>query len=627
EDSPIPSLSNNNNHNDTNTTNSNKNNNNNDKDNYNNTNNTNTNNSNMQSMQSPDQEEQESAKELQRRQLQQYQEELQTAAAATEELAAARRPEALESSSLGLLAEEALKHAREALAAAPPSLEAAAGAAEVIDTNWEPPAPAPTEPMWSVPPPELSESLWQQTAPPPPAPEQQHQQRQQRQQQQQAAEAAKHGALAGAAAPSEELLPDLSGLTWKELSALCRMHMLQPSGRKAELLARLRRWEKKQAKQQAGQKEPPAEPVEHERPEQAEQAEQAEQEQGEEEAEAAEQEEAQKGTAVAGVASWTATASHCESSQRAGDLSALPLRELRIACADLELPSHGSKQDILARLAMYAESQMTPHMTQMSQQYLNIEASLPRACEAKSAIALPSESLDAPESLVPVSSGQEPTTSGFQESCGPEAPKKEQENKEELEPEPTRRTRRSSKQENKENKKEQEELEPEGPPAVAGRLGPEATGSLVRDLSGLSLRELRKACQEHKLPSGGSKAALIERLAELVASQPDASVASSEVPEAATSPPEPAATLWVPPTRSPLREGQGLIAAARAKDNDKDPVPIEATVASEAASASESAKSPEADALSLIAAVTRDLSALPLRDLREACRSRGLPAH
>merc|ERR1719329_35618 len=71
-------------------------------------------------------------------------------------------------------------------------------------------------------------------------------------------------------------------------------------------------------------------------------------------------------------------------------------------------------------------------------------------------------------------------------------------------------------------------------------FGLKQTAALVKDLSSLSVRELRKACEEHGLPCEGRKLDLVDRLTEMATSRVDKELPQLEAPMAVS--PQ---SLWV----------------------------------------------------------------------------------
>eukprot|EP00930_Biecheleria_cincta_P034182 TRINITY_DN2363_c0_g1_i6.p1 TRINITY_DN2363_c0_g1~~TRINITY_DN2363_c0_g1_i6.p1 ORF type:complete len:2350 (-),score=650.32 TRINITY_DN2363_c0_g1_i6:17-7066(-) len=347
------------------------------------------------------------------------------------------------------------------------------------------------------------------------------------------------------------------------------------------------------------------------------------------------------------------------SSQPGGALNLLTIRELRHACLDLDLPTHGSKGDIVKRLMMHADSVMTPPQSlgesQLSQQFSQANStsdllklpdadSLPQDSEGNPMLKLPdSASLPAAESAGAAEkhTGTEIVQEASSQRLAPIADEEQQSSQMSSlgnsmlqlpEADSLPREAEDSLQlvQLEENEHASPAQQSYAPGQQLPQLRPEEAGSLVQDLSVLSVKQLRQACKDQGLPSTGNKAALIDRLAQLVSMHTEAAPAPSEEaleePEKdkvvqapakkvqvgnAVDPAEAECSekLWVPATRSPLRGGATQI---RDADAEQRPAFEDAAVA--------------AATYEVVAALARDLSALPLQELRKACRLRGLPS-
>ncbi|CAK0887919.1 unnamed protein product, partial [Prorocentrum cordatum] len=284
-------------------------------------------------------------------------------------------------------------------------------------------------------------------------------------------------------------------------------------------------------------------------------------------------------------------------------LSAMSVPDLRKALCDLSLPCDGRKADMVARLVMYADSLQTPVDTlgdslgifadSARQQSPSPQRALGNGSRAGSpGVAAPSEAPASEESPTPsvrapapaaeadvdeARSGASPSPSGHPPSSPAAA------------------------------------VEADAPSGRAGGESPRvapggATGAegLVEDLSTLPVRELRKACREHGLASGGTKHDLVERLMELVVDQQGLQAAGQQPASAA----DPEQALSAP---SPPGAGRGGPPAAAGGAAAPEPAPL-------------SPIGDPAKANEILAIVARDLRAMPLRDLRAACRRHQLPA-
>ncbi|CAJ1375742.1 unnamed protein product [Effrenium voratum] len=352
--------------------------------------------------------------------------------------------------------------------------------------------------------------------------------------------------------PEKDADQDLRTLSYKELSALAKRRGVRAGGKKAELLRRMQKWERERSKTQP--KEPKAKP----KPKPKAKEERARHAMPESPPDFAE---SPRGDA-------SETSLPAESSSQG--IEQLPLAELRKACEDLGMATDGGKEALLKRLAMYADSAMTPPMTQSQNFGTQVDS------QPGGNLALPPESQPAGDlSLPPDSQPAGVRRSLPRETEGPELmPPPEV---------PRKRARTAA-------------------PATRAETPTRTTHHLIHDLSALTVKELRQACKDRSLPAHGAKPDLVERLAE------------AERLAQAEQAPSPSPGLWVPPTRSPLCATTEDLHAAQASPRSEDGIEP-ATEAEQAAAA-----------CGVLASVAKSLGALPIEELRSACSARGLTA-
>jgi len=343
--------------------------------------------------------------------------------------------------------------------------------------------------------------------------------------------------------------------------------------------------------------------------------------------------------------------------QDASDLQKIPVKELKAACQELDLPCDGRKKDLITRLIMFAESQgISASQLQLSQTQENdheparVEPSAhPIEVAVKTALpgtAQPAEvenptieesCMGAAMAVVPPAKtraagvlGQDLSSLSARDlrnACAEHGLPTGGSKKALLE-RLTPMLSPGAEAEAPSRKAFTQEVAVTAPP-----VGPQTAGSLVQDLTSLSTRELRIACTEHGLLTGGSKMVLVERLTAMVMAPIDerppslvnrsSSVPASQ-PDASAQSPSRLPSLWVPPTRSPLRE------ETRADTQD-----IVSTPSAQAGLQLQACRySPESEQVALgaksaqdiVTTVARELSLLPRHELREACLRVGIPA-
>ncbi|CAJ1375741.1 unnamed protein product [Effrenium voratum] len=388
--------------------------------------------------------------------------------------------------------------------------------------------------------------------------------------------------------PEKDADQDLRTLSYKELSALAKRRGVRAGGKKAELLRRMQKWERERSKTQP--KEPKAKP----KPKPKAKEERARHAMPESPPDFAE---SPRGDA-------SETSLPAESSSQG--IEQLPLAELRKACEDLGMATDGGKEALLKRLAMYADSAMTPPMTQSQNFGTQVDS------QPGGNLALPPESQPAGDlSLPPDSQPAGVRRSLPRETEGPELmPPPEV---------PRKRARTAA-------------------PATRAETPTRTTHHLIHDLSALTVKELRQACKDRSLPAHGAKPDLVERLAE------------AERLAQAEQAPSPSPGLWVPPTRSPLCATTEDLHAAQASPRSEDLHAAQASPRSEDLHAAQASPRSEdlhaaqasprsedgiepateaeqaAAACGVLASVAKSLGALPIEELRSACSARGLTA-
>ncbi|CAL1139372.1 unnamed protein product [Cladocopium goreaui] len=328
---------------------------------------------------------------------------------------------------------------------------------------------------------------------------------------------------------------ELKAMSYKELVALAKQRGVRASGKKAEILKRLQR-------ANAKAKAKPAKPA--------------------------------KANAGQEVPSPRHSVKEVEdtlaASQRGGSIDVMPLAELRKACEDLQMPSTGSREALLKRLAMYVNTAATP----LSQSQGGGEES---QAPGGNLLTLPETQACHPFDQG-VSAGASPVQSQQDEGGdsieATEFPGLERGNSPvpKGSPRPTWSPRRMP------------------PPSEVPKKARKAPCG-IQDLSTKTAKELQQICKDRGLSCRGGKALLLERLVEA---------------EQAQETPTPASPvgLPVPPTRSPLRHGDAFMEAVEASQDS-------------AASA----------ATTVLTSFAKNLAALPLSELRSACEARDLPSH
>eukprot|EP00913_Durusdinium_trenchii_P031922 g29897.t2 len=288
-----------------------------------------------------------------------------------------------------------------------------------------------------------------------------------------------------------------------------------------------------------------------------------------------------------------------EPSQPGGGIEAMPLAELRKACEDLGMPSTGSKQALVQRLAIYADTALTPlsqglegHVGESSQPPVAGNLELPPESQPEGHLDLPPDSQSYPAGIVdvPTPTRREP---GEALAVGTPSPLQ-------IEASPVAWSPRQM-----------------PPPSQVPKKAKRAS-TKIQDLSTMSAKELRQLCQERGISSAGSKAKMLERLVE-------ADEAPAERNRQRSPAPSPAG-LWLPPTRSPLEGGEDAMESlAELEDRQKALDPFHTTQnAGDVAAASQASASTAAAATSVLTFLAKNLQALPLEDLQKACSARGL---
>ncbi|CAE6962736.1 unnamed protein product [Symbiodinium sp. CCMP2456] len=308
-------------------------------------------------------------------------------------------------------------------------------------------------------------------------------------------------------------------------------------------------------------------------------------------------------------------------------LSSMALHDLRKACEDLGLPSNGSKEALVNRLTFEIEAAATPPCTQTQNETcpglgdLALPDSLPEpAMETADLMAAGNKGVLQPENVLESQGidGQKFGSQGEQEAAKPGISKKvaeesardTQESLPDWVPEQGSTTDAAEKLQHVEKEDAKRKMPPPPVPNKAKkprRWDAKRKGKYIEELHKLTVKELRSSCREKGIDSKGCKAKLVERLVEVEIQSTSKDV---EVP----SPEE--SGLWIPPTRSPLRGGQEALQAKLDVQEQED---------SHASSSMQAAQAADA-AREVVSSLAKKLGALPLAELRDACRVRGLQA-
>eukprot|EP00439_Symbiodinium_sp_Y106_P060582 s3346_g8.t7 len=299
-------------------------------------------------------------------------------------------------------------------------------------------------------------------------------------------------------------------------------------------------------------------------------------------------------------------------------LSSMALHDLRKACEDLGLPSNGSKEALMNRLTFEIEAAATPPCTQTQNEAgpalgdLALPDSFPetagRQCVLQPETVLESQGID----------GQKLGSQADQEAAKPDIPAKvadeivrdSQEPLPDCVPEQGSATHAGEKLQHAEKEGAKRKMPPPPVPNKAKkprRWDAKRKGRYIEELHKLTVKELRSSCREKGIDSKGCKAKLVERLVEV-------EIQSTSKDVEVLSPEE--SGLWIPPTRSPLRGGQEALQAKLDAQEQEDRASSSATQAAQAADA----------VREVVSSLAKKLGALPLAELRDACRARGLQA-